>query len=30
MEEYKTFNDYRHHTGRIISFNYDDIFDVDN
>lgn len=30
MEKYKTYNDYRHYTGRIISFNYNDICDVDN
>ena len=25
MEKYKTLNESRHHTGRIISLNYDDI-----
>lgn len=29
-EKVKTFNDYSHYVGNIISFNYNDICDVDN
>ena len=29
-EKVKTVNDYSHYAGRIISFNYNDICDVDN
>nr|WP_314691469.1 hypothetical protein [uncultured Haemophilus sp.] len=29
-EKVKTFNDYSHYAGSIISFNYNDICDVDN
>lgn len=28
--KFKTFNDYSHYVGNIISFNYNDICDVDN